>query len=58
MFKFESLAKAAAGVITLPVAFAADIATLGGMLSARECLYTQEVMTNVMNNLADVTKPK
>ena len=59
MFKmFESLARAAVGVITLPAAVVADVATRGGTLTDRERPYTEEVIENVMHNWADAMRPK
>ena len=54
---FESLLKTAAAVVTIPVAIAADIATLGGVTTDRENTYTSEALSDLMRNLKDATRP-
>jgi hypothetical protein len=54
----ESLAKAAVGVVTVPVAVVADVVTLGGTLTDKEQPYTAEAVSDVVQNLKDATKPE
>jgi hypothetical protein len=59
MFGFlEDIAKAAVGVVTLPVTVVADVATLGGALTEKENPYTAERIEEIMDNLANAVKPK
>lgn len=53
----ESLAKAAASVVTVPVAIAADVVTLGGSLTDKEKPYTAEAVGDLVDNLKDATRP-
>lgn len=53
----ESLAKAAVGVVTVPVAVVADVVTLGGSLTDKDEPYTAAAVSDVVQNLADATKP-
>lgn len=53
----ESLVKAAAAVITVPVAVAADVVTLGGALSDKDEPYTATEVSKFVKNLEDITKP-
>lgn len=53
----ESIAKAALGVVTVPVAVVADVVTLGGALTDRDETYTSEAVGDVMDNLKDAGKP-
>ena len=48
---FGSILKAAVGVVTTPVALAADVVTLGGALTNRETPYTITQAEEIMNNL-------
>ena len=48
---FGSILKAAVGVVTTPVALAADVVTLGGALTNRETPYTVAQAEEIMNNL-------
>lgn len=48
---FGSLFKAAVGVVTTPIALAADVVTLGGALTNRETPYTVTQAEEVMDNL-------
>lgn len=58
MFKLiEGLAKAAVGVVTVPVAVVADAVTLGGSLTDQDKPYTAQAVSDVVQNLADATKP-
>lgn len=51
----ESLAKAAVGVVTLPVDLVADTITLGGALTDRPVPYTAEKASDIMSNLKEAT---
>jgi len=53
----EGLAKAAVGVVTVPVAVAADVVTLGGSLTDKARPYTADAVSDVVRNLANATKP-
>ena len=53
----ESLAKAAVGVVTLPVAVVADVITLGGALTEKDEPYTASAASDIVKNLSDATKP-
>lgn len=52
-----SLAKAAAAVVTVPVAVVADVVTLGGALTDRREPYTKEACGDLVDNLKDATTP-
>lgn len=54
----ESLAKAAAAVVTVPVAVVADVVTLGGSLTDKEKPYTTEAVSDMVDNLKDATRPE
>lgn len=52
MFSFiENVAKAAVGVASLPVALAADVVTMGGVLTDREQPYVASTAEKVIENL-------
>ena len=53
----ESLAKAAAAVVTVPVAVVADVVTLGGALTDKDQPYTADAVGDLVDNLKDATKP-
>jgi hypothetical protein len=53
----ESLAKAAAAVVTVPVAVVADVVTLGGALTDKSQPYTSEAVGDFVDNLKNATKP-
>ena len=53
----ESLAKAALGVVTVPVAAVADVVTLGGALTDKDNPYTAEAVSDVVQNLEDAARP-
>ncbi len=55
---FESLAKAAIGVVTVPVAAVADIVTLGGVLTDKDKTYTGEAASDILKNLKNATRPE
>lgn len=52
----ESLAKAALGVVTVPVAVVADVVTMGGALSDKDNPYTAEAVEDVVQNLEDAAR--
>jgi|APLak6261683265_1056151.scaffolds.fasta_scaffold00028_44 hypothetical protein len=54
----ESLAKAAAAVVTVPVAVVADVVTLGGSLTDKEQPYTADAVGDLVDNLKDATRPE
>lgn len=53
----EGLAKAAVGVVTIPVAVVADAVTLGGSLTDKQRPYTADAVSDVVKNLQNATKP-
>lgn len=53
----ESLAKAAVGVVTLPVAVVADVVTLGGSLTDKDEPYTATAASDIVENITNATKP-
>ena len=54
----ESLAKAAAAVVTVPVAVVADVVTMGGVLTDKDQPYTADAVGDLVDNLKDATKPE
>lgn len=54
----ESLAKAAAAVVTVPVGVAADVLTLGGSITDRDKPYTFEAVEDFVQNLKDAADPE
>ena len=54
----ESLAKAAAAVVTVPIAVAADVVTMGGALTDKDQPYTADAVSDLVENLKDATKPE
>lgn len=54
----EDLAKAAVGVVKLPIDLAADVVTLGGALTDKDKPYTAEGVSDVMQNLKNAAAPK
>lgn len=52
----ESLAKAAAAVVTVPIAVAADVVTMGGALTDKDQPYTADAVSDLVENLKDATK--
>ena len=54
----ESLAKAAAAVVTVPVAVVADVVTMGGALTDKDQPYTADAVGDLVDNLKDATKPE
>lgn len=58
MFRFlESTLKAAASVVSVPVAVAADVVTMGGALTDKERPYTTETCSDLVQNVKDMTRP-
>ena len=55
---FESLAKAALGVVTIPVAAVADVVTLCGVLTDKDEPYTAKAVSDVVENLKNATRPE
>lgn len=53
----ESLAKAAAAVVTVPVAVVADVVTMGGVLTDKDKPYTVEAVEDFVGNLKDAATP-
>lgn len=53
----EDLAKAAVGVVKLPLDVAADALTLGGALTEKDMPYTAEGISDVMQNLKNAAAP-
>jgi hypothetical protein len=54
---FESLAKAAVAVVTVPVAVVADVVTMGGVLTDKDKPYTAEAVEDFVDNLKDAATP-
>ena len=54
---FESLAKAAVAVVTVPVAVVADVVTMGGVLADKDKPYTAEAVEDFVDNLKDAATP-
>lgn len=54
----EGLAKAAMGVVTIPVAVVADAVTLGGSLNDKQSPYTADAVADVVKNLQNATNPE
>ena len=54
----EGLAKAAVGVVALPVQVAADVVTLGGSLTDKDRPYTVDGVNNVLKNIENAVKPE
>ena len=52
-----SLLKAAASVVTIPVAVVADAVTLGGALTESDEPYTTSEVSKLMENLQNATDP-
>lgn len=55
---FESLAKAAVAVVTVPVAVVADVVTLGGSLTDKRETYTGEAVGDFVDNLKNAADPR
>lgn len=58
MFKFfNSSLRAAASVVSVPAAIAADVVTLGGSLSDKERPYTVDACSDLMKNVKGMSGP-
>lgn len=55
---FNSLAKAAVSVVTVPVAVAADVVTLCGAATDKDRPYTVDAVSDAFQNLKDAASPK
>jgi hypothetical protein len=55
---FKSLAKAALGAVTVPVAVVADLVTMGGVLTDKAKPYTAEAVSDVVKNLKNAATPE
>jgi len=55
---FKSLAKAVIGTVLLPVDMVTDVVTLGGLYTNKDKTYTTNRLTDIVDNLKDVTKPE
>jgi len=53
---FEGLAKAAVGVVTVPIDIAADVVTLGGTLTDKDQPYTAKKAEDIMRNIEKATR--
>ncbi len=53
---FDSLLKAAVGVVTLPLDVAADVVTLGGSLTDKREPYTAKKVSDVMRHVKEATE--
>lgn len=54
---FKSLAKAIIGTALLPVDILADTFTVGGVSTNKDRPYTSERLSDILDNLKEVTKP-
>jgi len=54
---FNSLTKAALGVVTTPVALVADVVTMGGALTDKDQPYTADALEDILKNLENATDP-
>lgn len=54
----EDLAKAATAVVTVPVALAADVVTMGGACTDKNKPYTAEALEDLVDNLKNASKPR
>lgn len=54
----ESTLKAAASVVSVPVAIAADAVTLGGSLTDKAKPYTAEALSDLVQNTKDMADPR
>ena len=53
----QSLLKSAMVVLEAPVAVAADVVTLGGVLNDKDKSYTEETANKFVKNVSNITKP-
>lgn len=54
----KSAAKAASAVIDVPVSVAADVVTMGGLLSDQDESYTSKAASRLVQNVADMADPE
>lgn len=54
----EGLAKAAVATVTLPIAVAADVVTMGGALNDKSQPYTADSVSSIIKNLENAVKPE
>lgn len=54
---FKSLLKAAAAIVDVPVALAADIVTCGGMTTSQDETYTARAVGRFVDNVSDAANP-
>ncbi len=52
-----SVTKAALGVVTLPLAVASDLVTMGGAMTDRDEPYTATQISDIVKNVEDAVKP-
>lgn len=58
MFGFlNSTLKAAASVVDIPVSMAADVVTLGGVLSDKKTTYTEDAASRLVQNVKNMADP-
>lgn len=50
----NSAVKAASAVVDVPVSVAADVATLGGVLTDKDESYTSEAASRLVQNVKDI----
>lgn len=55
---FNSVVKAAVGVVKLPVSVVADVVTVGGALTGKEESYISKNISDVVKNLENATDPR
>jgi len=55
---FEDLAKAVVGVASIPVSVAADVVTLGGVLTDKDEPYTAKTISDIVKNIDNAATPK
>jgi len=53
----NDLAKAAVGVVSLPITLIEDAVTMGGALTDKEIPYTAERLEDIMKNIGNAVKP-
>jgi hypothetical protein len=54
----NSIVKAAAVVIDVPVAVVSDVVTLGGALNDKNKTYTEKAVSRFVGNIEDIADPK
>lgn len=53
----NDLAKAAVGIVSLPITLVEDVVTMGGALTDKETPYTVERLEDIMKNIGNAAKP-